>query len=215
VDLTLDQPDVARAWTLLRLLRSEFNALAFAEQLENGAADGAAMKEVLNSSLIADEPETFVDQEPCDCAGRHARVLRLFTTCCKVQEIQHLLRYQVANGASVGASPYEVKAASPTTSRRNHLPAILFFLFVVVFVIRIRVVAFGVLVFVKVFIINDFVVFVVQKEFHGAPDGWEIYSLAAGFAADGAVAGGGGGAGATGVLAAAAGAAGAAPGCEG
>jgi hypothetical protein len=69
------------------------------------------MKEVLDSSLITNEPETLVDQESCDCAGRHARVLRWLTTRCKVQTIQHLLLRQVENGASVGASTYEVKAA--------------------------------------------------------------------------------------------------------
>src|SRR6476646_10195202 len=89
--LAFDQANVAGARSLLRILRSELDALTFAEQLEHGAANGAAMKEVLDPSLITNEAKTFVDQESCDCAGRHARVLRLLRTCCKVQTIQHLL----------------------------------------------------------------------------------------------------------------------------
>ena len=77
-DLTLYETNISGARPLLRFLRSEFHALAFAKQLENSAADGAAMKEVFDSSLIADKPETLVDQKPCDRAGRHARVLRMF-----------------------------------------------------------------------------------------------------------------------------------------
>src|SRR4051812_14991261 len=103
--LSLDESNVSGARPLLRFLRSELDALTFAEQLENGAANGAAMEEVLDTSFIADEPKTFVDQEPCDCAGRHARVLRLSPARCKVHTIQHLLSNQAGNGASVGASP--------------------------------------------------------------------------------------------------------------
>jgi hypothetical protein len=35
---------------------------------------------VLDTALVPDEPETLVDQEPRNCAGRHARVLRFCTT---------------------------------------------------------------------------------------------------------------------------------------
>jgi hypothetical protein len=31
------------------------------------------MKEVLGPTLVADEPETFVDEEACDSPGRHTR----------------------------------------------------------------------------------------------------------------------------------------------
>src|SRR5580704_5899544 len=109
--LGFDEPNVSGARALLRFLRSELDALALAQQLENGAADGTAMEEVFDTSLIADESKTLVDQEPCDCAGRHARVLRLFPTCRKVHACQHLLRDQAETAASVGASPYEVKAS--------------------------------------------------------------------------------------------------------
>ena len=61
VKLTFYETNVARAGTLLRILRSELDALAFAEQLEHGAANRAAMKEVLDPSLIADEAKTLVD----------------------------------------------------------------------------------------------------------------------------------------------------------
>jgi hypothetical protein len=36
------------------------------------------MKEVFDPAFIADKPETLVDQKPCDRAGRHTRVLRMF-----------------------------------------------------------------------------------------------------------------------------------------
>jgi hypothetical protein len=76
--LTFYETDISGAWTLLRFLRSEFNALTLAQQLENRAAYGAAMEEVFDPSLIADKSETLVDQKPCDRPGRHTRVLRMF-----------------------------------------------------------------------------------------------------------------------------------------
>ena len=78
--LTLYETNIAGARSLLRLLRSELHALTFAQQLKNCAADGAAMEEVFDSSLIADKPESLVDQEPCDRAGWHTPVLRMFPT---------------------------------------------------------------------------------------------------------------------------------------
>jgi hypothetical protein len=77
-DLPFYETNVAGARTLLRLLRGELHALSFAKQLEDGAPNRAAMEEVFDSSLIADKPETLVDQKPCDRAGRHTRVLRMF-----------------------------------------------------------------------------------------------------------------------------------------
>jgi len=81
-DLTLYETNVSGARSLLRFLRSELDALPLAKQLENGAANGAAMEEVFDSSLIADKSETLVDQQPCDRAGRHTRVLRMFPAVC-------------------------------------------------------------------------------------------------------------------------------------
>jgi hypothetical protein len=60
--LTLYKTNVSGAWSLLRILRSELNALTFAKQFEHCAANGAAMKEMLDSSLIANEPKPLVDQ---------------------------------------------------------------------------------------------------------------------------------------------------------
>jgi hypothetical protein len=80
--LTLYETDVSRARTLLRFLRSELHALTFAEQFEDGAADRAAMKEVLNPAFIANEPEPLVDEKPCDRPGRHTRVLRMSPAVC-------------------------------------------------------------------------------------------------------------------------------------
>ena len=54
-----------------------FGALALAQQFENSAANRAAVKEMLDSTLISDEPETLVDEETCDSPGRHNPVLRL------------------------------------------------------------------------------------------------------------------------------------------
>jgi hypothetical protein len=75
--LTLYKANVAGARSLLRFLRSELDALAFAQQLKYCAPDRAAMKEMLDSPFIADKPETLVDQKPCDRPGRHA-ALRMF-----------------------------------------------------------------------------------------------------------------------------------------
>ena len=76
--LTFYETNVSGARSLLRFLRSELDALTFAKQLEDGAANRAAMKEVFDSTFIADKPEPLVDQKPCDRAGRHTRVLRMF-----------------------------------------------------------------------------------------------------------------------------------------
>jgi hypothetical protein len=69
--LNLDQADIAGPRALLRVLGRELHALAVAQQLEDGAPDGAPMKEVLEAILVADEPETLVDEETCDRPGRH------------------------------------------------------------------------------------------------------------------------------------------------
>jgi hypothetical protein len=81
-ELTFYETDVSGARSLLRFLRSELHTLPLAEQLENGAADRAAMEEVFDTSLIADKSEPFVDQKACDRAGRHTRVLRMFPAVC-------------------------------------------------------------------------------------------------------------------------------------
>jgi hypothetical protein len=59
--LTLYETDISGARPLLRFLRSELDALTFSQQLENGAANGAAMKEMFDSSFIANKPESLVD----------------------------------------------------------------------------------------------------------------------------------------------------------
>ena len=74
--LILNQADIARPRSLPRLFRHEFDALALAQQLEYCPANGAAMKKMLNAAFIPNEPETLVDQEPCDSARRHSRILR-------------------------------------------------------------------------------------------------------------------------------------------
>jgi hypothetical protein len=71
-----DQTDFTSARTLARLFRRELDALTFAQQLEHGAPDRAAVEEVLDTAFVADEAEAFVDQKPSDRPGWHTRVLR-------------------------------------------------------------------------------------------------------------------------------------------
>jgi ABC-type enterochelin transport system substrate-binding protein len=57
-----DQSNVAGARTLGGIFGRELHALSFAKQFEDSAADGAAMEEMFDAALIADEPEPLVDQ---------------------------------------------------------------------------------------------------------------------------------------------------------
>jgi hypothetical protein len=68
-DSAFDQANVAGARTLLGVLYRELDALPFPEQLKYGTADRTTMKEVLHATLVPNEPEPLVDQQPCDCAG--------------------------------------------------------------------------------------------------------------------------------------------------
>jgi hypothetical protein len=69
--LPLDQADVACSRSLGGFLRLKFHTLALSEQLEHSAAYSAAMEEVLDTALIADESESLVDEEACDSPGGH------------------------------------------------------------------------------------------------------------------------------------------------
>jgi len=73
---TFDKPYVARAWALLGIFRGELHALAFPQQFEDGTAHRAAVEEVLDSTFVADESETLVDQQPSDSAVWHTQALR-------------------------------------------------------------------------------------------------------------------------------------------
>jgi hypothetical protein len=57
-----DQPDVAGAWALGRILDLELDALSFPQELEHGTPDGAAMEKVFDAALIADEAESLIDE---------------------------------------------------------------------------------------------------------------------------------------------------------
>jgi len=59
--LAFDQANVARSRALGRFLDLELDSLALAQELEDGAADGAAVKEVLDPALVANEPEPLVN----------------------------------------------------------------------------------------------------------------------------------------------------------
>ena len=71
--LSFDEANVAGARALLRILRREIDTLAFAQQLEHRAADGAAVEKMFNPAFVADEPEPFVDEEPCDRPSWHSQ----------------------------------------------------------------------------------------------------------------------------------------------
>jgi hypothetical protein len=60
----------------LRILRREFDSLTFPQKLEDGSTDRAAVEKVLDPTLVADETESLVDQESCNCPGWHKRRLR-------------------------------------------------------------------------------------------------------------------------------------------
>ena len=110
----------------------ELHPLSFTQELEHGAADGAAMEKVLDTALVADESEPLIDQELSDRPGWHTRVLR----CRHPEEISEahkpsagehyvltdhvfaatprawpgsLRHAELENGVSVGRSLIEVK----------------------------------------------------------------------------------------------------------
>jgi hypothetical protein len=60
--LALEQPDLPCARTLGRFLDGKLDALTFAQQLEHGTADRAAVEKVLDAALVSDESETLVDE---------------------------------------------------------------------------------------------------------------------------------------------------------
>src|SRR5262249_45429835 len=75
-ELPFYQANVTRPRPLLRILRREFHPLTFPQQLEDGSPDRAAVEKVLDPTLVADETESLVDEESCNCPGWHKRRLR-------------------------------------------------------------------------------------------------------------------------------------------
>ena len=71
-----DQADIACARPFRGLFSLKLDALPFPKKLENRLAYSAAVKEMFDAALIADKTESFVDEETCNCPGRHSRVLR-------------------------------------------------------------------------------------------------------------------------------------------
>jgi hypothetical protein len=59
--LPVDEPNVAGAWSFLRIFRGELNGLSLSQQLKHRAADGTAVEKMLNPAFVADEPEPLVD----------------------------------------------------------------------------------------------------------------------------------------------------------
>jgi hypothetical protein len=74
--LAFDQPNVASARALGRFLDLELDPLTLTQELENGAANRAAVKEVLDPGFVSNETEPLVDQKASDGTRRHTRVLR-------------------------------------------------------------------------------------------------------------------------------------------
>src|SRR5687768_12283103 len=120
--LPLDQADIACSRSLGGFLRLKFHTLALSEQLEHSASYSAAMEEVLDTALIADESESLVDEEACDSPGGHNPVLR----CASIVRCSTRLRpsrgaadperkdvraHRPKSWASVGSTSYEVKRA--------------------------------------------------------------------------------------------------------
>jgi hypothetical protein len=73
--LAFDQPNVAGPRTLGGLFNLEIHPLAFAQELEDGAADCAAMEEVFDTTLVTNKAEAFIYQKASDSTRRHTRVL--------------------------------------------------------------------------------------------------------------------------------------------
>src|SRR5688500_9485654 len=63
VGVTFDQPDVTGPGSFRGLLGRELHALALAEQLKDGAPNGAAVEEVFDAALIANKAEAFIDEQ--------------------------------------------------------------------------------------------------------------------------------------------------------
>ena len=74
--LGIQQSDVSSAWSLGRLFDRELDPLTLAQQLEHCTTDGTPVEEVLHTCFVPDEAEALVDEQTCDCAGRHNRNLR-------------------------------------------------------------------------------------------------------------------------------------------
>jgi hypothetical protein len=59
------------ARSFLRFLESKLNALAFPQELKDRSTNRTTVEEMLNAALVANEAESFVEQEPCNCTARH------------------------------------------------------------------------------------------------------------------------------------------------
>src|SRR5688572_1149593 len=124
--LALEQAHVARARTLGGILRLEIHALPFTEKLEHRVAHGTPVEEMFGATLVADEPESFVDEKTCDSAGRHSRDLHARVPGRMAERIPDASRpperthgprtnqsrtASVGVGRSVGTGPINVKVA--------------------------------------------------------------------------------------------------------
>jgi hypothetical protein len=75
--------------------------LAFTQQFENGPPHCAAVEEVFDAALIANETEAFVDEETCNGPGRHSRT---------------------SDARGLGPSPGRLRIENPLRQRRTMRP---------------------------------------------------------------------------------------------
>src|SRR5262245_61894553 len=97
-----DQPDFAGARSLAGLFRRELHPLSFTQELEHCPPHRAAMEEVLNPPLVANESEPLVDEKPRDRPGWHnprPPPARFFENIPKVADAE------LESGVSVEISP--------------------------------------------------------------------------------------------------------------
>ena len=69
-ELLLLAPESAVEWVSDALM-DELDALSFPEQFEYRPANGRTMKEVFDTTFVANEAETLVDEQTCNRAIRH------------------------------------------------------------------------------------------------------------------------------------------------
>ena len=69
-------PDVPGAWSFLRRLFLEADALPFVELVEFTGFDGAAMEEPLLSAIVPNESEPPIPDQTLDSSVRHVDNLR-------------------------------------------------------------------------------------------------------------------------------------------
>src|SRR6185436_9421492 len=71
-----DQANVTRTRALRGILGRKLHPLTLPQQFEDGTPNRTSVEKVFDAAFIADEPESLVDEQACNCPRRHNRVLR-------------------------------------------------------------------------------------------------------------------------------------------